>query len=273
MKYQTKLVAEAYKVFDALLDHTGRSLSSCPESSSEWLLSGRATRQWRARCCPNLHHGEHLLPHACLQSSQLSKVDHSIISSLQLSSLEAVSSISVSRHNSAERDLVTVDYWLRAKLQGCTKEAMRQHQVGANYEEREAGSLCCKAEQYAESQLEESKPRSINHRADLGSEDPNEGVGVVAGLMESRHRAWNLQLTLGQLKVAEGRGLQLFRATNLELRNHYCLQGKELGTINDAHLQYGLSARPTSLVHKSEDDGVVLAKLQHRRLLVSEHRS
>ena len=94
---------------------------------------------------------------------------------------------------------MTVDYWLRAKLQGCTKQAMRQHQVGANYQEREAGSLCCKAEQYAESQLEESKPRSINYRANLRREDPNEGVGVVASLVESCHRAWNLQLTRGQL--------------------------------------------------------------------------
>ena len=213
------------------------------------------------------------MPHACLQSGQLPKVDYSIISSLQLSSLEAVGTICVSSQNSSERNLVAVDNWPGAKLQGCAKKAMRKNQVSAKYQKREAGPLCCKAEQYAKSQLEESKPRSINYRANLRREDPNEGVGVVTSLMESRHRAWNLQLTLGQLKVAEGRGLQLFRATNLELRNRYYLQVKELGTINDAHLQYGLSARPTPLVHKSEDDGVVLAKLQHRRLLVSEHRS
>ena len=42
---------------------------------------------------------------------------------------------------------------------------MRKHQVGANDQEGEAESVCCKAEQDAKSKLEESMSGSIKYRA------------------------------------------------------------------------------------------------------------
>ena len=92
---------------------------------------------------------------------------------------------------------------------------MRQQQVSANYQKSETGSMRSKAEQYAKPQLEESKPRSIGYRANLGGEDPNESEGVIANLLEACHRAWNLQLAISQLQVAEGWRLKMFHATNL----------------------------------------------------------
>lgn len=56
---------------------------------------------------------------------------------------------------------------------------MRKHQVGANDQEGEAGSVCCKAEQDAKSKLEESMSGSIKYRAKLRSKDPDKGVGTV----------------------------------------------------------------------------------------------